>query len=352
MKTIFTKNDFTLCYVPVPKEYPQSQTHSGIAYVPKKLGGYQYWLITSPYPNIKRPLIITYLHILLKKIFGKALFKEIIGEDFENPMLYFANNKSNGLPPTEFIPYPFNPLMNKPTDKYGLGSFCSDPDIFILKNKFFILNRETIRKSFDQRTGKLDYILRINLINGSIKDDMFHIINIESKFDSNDNAISPCLTYFQNKYRYLYLVTNSYNTGGNFQKLVLRSDQSIEGKFDDEKIINVDNGKYEPWHFSVFQHMDKLYAIVACILKGQKGRCYQMFGEFDDSLERLTIFQKPLTEIKSYRGSACVREDGMFVLYSSTVNENLKGSKSVDGRDIIMAHMPFESLLSKVKNNL
>jgi hypothetical protein len=46
-----------------------------------------------------------------------------------------------------------------------------------------------------------------------------------------------------------------------------------------------------------------------------------------------------------------VREDGLFVLYSTTVYEKLKCSKSVDGRDVIMASMPFNDLLKQLRNN-
>ena len=74
-----------------------------------------------------------------------------------------------------------------------------------------------------------------------------------------------------------------------------------------------------------------------------------MFGEFDESLDNFTIYQKPLTNLNSYRGAACVREDGLFVLYSTTVHEKIKGSKSVDGRDIIMSSMPFNLLISELR---
>ena len=102
---------------------------------------------------------------------------------------------------------------------------------------------------------------------------------------------------------------------------------------------------------SVFQYQNRLYAIIACVKKGEGHRCWQMFGDFDEDLTSLTIYNTPLTDYKSYRGAACVTPEGEFVLYSTTVHEQIKGSKAVDGRDVIMAHMPFKQLLETLRKN-
>ena len=39
----------------------------------------------------------------------------------------------------------------------------------------------------------------------------------------------------------------------------------------------------------------------------------------------------------------------MFVLYTPTVHEKIVGSKSIDGRDILVATKKFEDVLSQVK---
>ena len=85
------------------------------------------------------------------------------------------------------------------------------------------------------------------------------------------------------------------------------------------------------------------------MIKGIGHRCWQMLGEFDDDLTYLKIYRTPLTDYASYRGAACVTDSGLFVLYSTTVHEKIKGSKSVDGRDVIMAKMPFNELLRMLK---
>jgi hypothetical protein len=356
-ESIFRKEDFTLCDAPVPEGYPQSQSHTGIAFIPTKLGGYQYWLVSSPFPNKKQPRLILYFKIKTHRFLSKY-FKEVkgsvgksspAGEDFENPLLFFANESLDGSPPTSFIPFIGNPLMEKPVDLYGGGTFCSDPDIFVEDNNVYILNRESYRRYYYAETNSYDSFLRINLIKGKIENNVFTIKEIDTKFTDKENAASPCLIKHKDKYHYLYLVTNSYNDGSDCEKLVIRSDNSIEGNFDFRKTVNMDKGKFEPWHLSVFLYNDKLYTIITCILKGKKGRCYQMLGEFDDSLDNVKIYQKPLTNINSYRGSACVNDDGVFVLYSTTVHTKFNGSKSVDGRDIILAKLPFDLLMNKLK---
>ncbi len=115
-----------------------------------------------------------------------------------------------------------------------------------------------------------------------------------------------------------------------------------------EKIC-VNSDEFTPWHMSLFLHNDKLYTVVACVQKGQSHRCWQMLGEFNEDLTRLTIYQKPLSDYRAYRGSAMITNSGEFVLYNTTVFEKVRGSKAVDGRNVVMAHMPFNELLEILK---
>lgn len=61
--TIFRKDEFELCEVPVPEGYPQSQTHCGVICVDGS-----YILSTSPYPVPKRSKWLVYIMAVLKKI--------------------------------------------------------------------------------------------------------------------------------------------------------------------------------------------------------------------------------------------------------------------------------------------
>ena len=101
---------------------------------------------------------------------------------------------------------------------------------------------------------------------------------------------------------------------------------------------------FEPWHISLFQYDEVMYAIIACVRQGESHRCWQVLGEFSKDLSMLTIYQTPLTDYKSYRCSAYVDKTGEFLLYTSTVGENINGGESVDGREILFAHVKFSEL--------
>ena len=96
--------------------------------------------------------------------------------------------------------------------------------------------------------------------------------------------------------------------------------------------------------------MEKLYSIVTCIREGQKQLCWNFLGEFSSDLSHLFIFKMPLSDYSSYRSGACVREDGEFVLYNTTVGERIRGGKSVGGREVIMAHCSFEEMLKTMRD--
>ena len=139
MEPIFKQSSFILCDVPVPIGYPQSQTHSGIF-----LHAGKYYLTTSPYPNPRYNKFAIYCRAAIRKLTNGLFFKTYIGEDYENPCLYTGCGSSI---PTKFRMVEDVPLMDKPADVYGLGSYCSDPDIFIEGDDIYVLNRGSVRKS-------------------------------------------------------------------------------------------------------------------------------------------------------------------------------------------------------------
>ena len=342
---IFEKKDFKLCNVPVPKGYPQSQTHCGIYLY----NGY-YYLCSSPYPNKKRPRWQVYLRYAIKKItFGIIpYFKD--GEIYENPCLYVG--KSNDLQdiPTCFEPFVPFPLQGTPEKLNGLPAFNSDPDIFIEEGKLFFLNRTVYRTKilehgYESKT-------KIWLIRGAIKDNNFNLEEIDVMKFEKCPLISPCITKYMGRYIFTYLDTNSAIDANTFKGLYIQKVDDISELSDNHHYdkVNVHSGDFLPWHMSLFEYEGKLYTIIACVKKGDLSRkICQMLGEFNDDLTELNIFETPLTDYHSYRGAALVRDDGMFILYNTTLWEKIEGSKSVDGRDIIVAQMPFKELLSKIR---
>lgn len=343
---IFKKDAFALCKVPVPKGYPQSQTHSGIALHSGKL-----YLTTSPFPNVKYPQLLAYARIVIRKLSLGLICKGIIGEKYENPLLLIGDN-TNVDPPTDFALMQSKPLMDTPDPYYGFPAFNSDPDIFIEDNKINIINRSIFRTKICSGAILNKYVIRLYLITGSIDCSRFKFErNILFKEFDDKISISPCLTRYEDSYRLFRIETSSYLDGKSFDGIYVQSSQTIDGFMNNEEWIKiqVEEGDFLPWHMSVFSYEGHLYTIIACVRKGVRGRCWQMLGEFSRDLSTMHIYQTPLTDYKSYRGSAVVREDGEFILYNTTVHEKIKGGKSVDGREVIMAHMPFEKLLAELK---
>lgn len=344
MNVVFKREDFTLCEVPVPQGYPQSQTHSGIAF-----NDGCYYLVTSPYPNVKKNTFVTYFRVALRKLTNGRVCNSIPADYYENPCLY-VSEKNPEEPAISFRLMTRGALMENPEEYYGLPSFNSDPDILIDNNDIIVLNRPVIRtellKNGGYRAEVRLYYFRGKDINGYFSLEECSLLKREQK-----NIVSPCLQKYKGKYVLMYLDSNSYNDGKSFKGLFYQMSDSLRGLQSDEDVkqIKVDAGGYVPWHMSLFKYKGRLYTIMACVEKGIGHRCWQMLGEFNVDLTNLKIYQTPLTDYASYRSAACVTDTGLFVLYNTTVQEKIKGSKSVDGRDVIMAKMPFDELLGLLK---
>lgn len=350
MASVFTSKDFNLCYVPVPVNYPQSQTHAGVS-----LYNGRFFLVTTPYPALRYKLFVKYFRAVIYKCSFGFFCGGISGEKFENPMLYYGCRPCTPrTPPTIFIPYPNNPLIEKPDDIYGLPCFNCDPDILIKDSgETFILNREIIRLAYSEGGPGYRFRTVIDLIIGRINSKgKFELTDKRKLFASEEeDIISPCLVWLNNAYYLFYLQTSSYNSGDENAHIFFRKSYFLDTIMLGEKNeVKVASNCFIPWHMSIFSNNGNVYAVIACVKAGQRKRCYQMFGVFDEMLSKLYIYSRPLLDIPSYRGSACVDRRGEFILYSTTVHYKLNGSNSVDGRDVIMVHTPFKNLLKELNN--
>lgn len=335
---IFSRSDFHLCEVPVPKGYQQSQTHSGIFYYKGK-----YYLTSTPFPLMSYAPLVNYIRVIVSKLSFGLLVDLYKAESQENACFYVGDN--NTLPPIVFTPVGSNPIVEKPKSSNGLRAYNSDPDLYIENDTFFILNRSVFREKSDN--GQLA-TSKLFLISGPLSNpDNKNICKIY-QWD-NDVCVSPCLTKFRDNYLLMYLDTDAF-VNDVFNGLYVKSfsDLSLIGSSGTWTRIDVNSDIYLPWHMSLFSYQDRLYAIVSCLIKGGVRKVWQMMGEFDDNLTSLKIFQRPLTDFSSYRGSALVTNEGEFILYSTTINENCLGGKSVDGREIIMTHLPFSELYNRI----
>ena len=335
---IFAKSEFRLCDVPVPKGYPQSQTHAGICVYKG-----QYFLTCSPYPARPYPKIYNYFHGALRRLRLASLLNQKNPDRFENPLLYIGNIEKE-CPPVSFkLQYP-SPLMDTPEQKENIHSFNSDPDIFIEDDKVYILNRSYFRVN-NKESSTRRYV-QIHLIEGLIKENKFDYKGNTLFIEAEKDIISPSMIKFNDKYLLAFLETNSAIDGKSFSGIYLSQSNSIAGLNDlsISKKIHLDAGNFLPWHMSLFQYKNCLYTIIACVRKGDTSHIYQMLGKFNEDLTALKIFNRPLTDYNSYRGSACVLDDGRFILYTTTLDK-VKGSYSVDGRDILVASRSFEQIL-------
>ena len=342
MNPIFSKKDFKLCCVPVPKGYPQSQTHVGIYNYGGKL-----YLTSSPFPNPKNSKFITYLKALARKLTRGYLCPIVRGEYFENPCLYISEDDSS----TRFRLLQSKPLMDSLDPYYGLPAFNSDPDIFIENGCIYVINRAIYRTKLTPGLHRDEYEIHLYLIYGKIDDGRFKYLGTKMMSESTELSVSPCLTSYNGKYILMQLYTNCYNDGVSFDGLKYQTYDKLEnvGTNVTQKTIQVNIDKYIPWHMSLFHYEGSLYAIISCVQKGIDHKCYQMLGRFTTNLDGLMIFDKPLTDYNSYRGAAYVNSRGEFCLYSTTVNERIKHGKSVDGREIIYAHKPFKEILNMIQ---
>jgi len=345
MDYIFNRTDFILCDVPVPKGYKQSQTHVGIA-----VSEGDYYLTTSPYPAYDRSRWIVYLEAAIRKLSRGKLFKPFIAERWENPCLYIGSN-GNGEIPTKFQLLRQAPLMPPPEPYNGFPAYNSDPDLCVVDDTIHVLNRIVYRTEKSQKGRQYKYETQLFHIYGSVDNRVFKYKGTELLFESDRNIISPCMIYHNGEYYLLELETNSYNDGKSFTGLFLARSSSIEGFKNNPRWepVYVEGNGYLPWHMSMFQYKNEVYAIVACIKKGESHRCWLMLGKFTNDFSNLFIYPKPLTDYNSYRSAALVNED-MFILYTAVVKESVKGSNSVDGRDVLMAKKPFDQLLAAIEN--
>ena len=339
---VFSKTDFTVCAVPVPRGYPQSQTHVG-AFLNEED---RVFLTSSPFPCRKESLLYIYFKAIMRKLTRGVLFPIIPGETYENPLLYIQVDNSF----CDFKLMQSRPLMEQPDPYYGLPSFNSDPDLFIEGNRIFVINRSIFRTRLTPGMNRDDYVIRHYLIQGIIDKDKFKYFSTELFYESDVLSVSPCLTKYKESYVYTNLYTNCYNDGSSFDGLKYKKGNTLKATLSSDVWYDVvvDTTNYIPWHMSLFVYKGKLYSIVCCIKRGFDHYCYQMLGVFNDNLSNLFIYEHPLTNYNSYRGSAFVSSDGIFHLYSTTVNEKIKDGNSIDGREVIYASMPFDSLLNKL----
>lgn len=343
LEPYFKKEDFILCDVPVPEGYPQSQTHAGIA-----VYNGRWYLTTSPFPMISHSKFVNYLYSGIHKITKGVLINPKPADRFENPCLYIGETGEN--PPCRFSLLPPSPLMDTPEKPSTGHAYNSDPDIFIDGDYAYILNR--VYSHSINNDGSRVFESKVYFIKGRLSIDRFEV-NTSGLLGvwNSSSVVSHSLTKYDDLYRLIYIDSKSSLDASTFNGLYIKSSESVLGlrNVDEVKKVRVEAGDMLPWHLSLFQYDGDLYTIIACVKKGDpQKKVWQMLGKFDRSLSLLHVYNRPLSDYWSYRGCAYVTPKGLFVLYNTTWNERVRGTKSVDGKDIIMANVPMENLLKEL----
>lgn len=321
MKTpIFAKSQFELCTLSNPSGYPNSWTHAGIAYSQNGYNGYHYFLSQSPYPSNN--------------------------DDYENPCFYYANARAGNLPPINWIAFSGNPLQTDPGDGYN-----ADPDILFFNGDLYLGNRPYLRPAYQW----------VNMQKCTIVNGAFTFGEPVKLYDTNTlpanfgypssyltTLVSPAIIVKGNKIRSYHLVTNSTNDASRCRNLVIMegTDLVTPQNFQFLKYGSI-LGNVEPWHIDVFEYNNKLYAILCCNVDSIEHNTFNFLAVSED-WENFRIYDRPLSDIKSYRSSAMIREDGLFVLYLATLEYKPTGNVSADGRNILCAYRDFSDVLRDI----
>lgn len=360
MKPYFRKNQFVLCDVPVPEGYPQAQTHSG-AFYHKGI----YYLVTTPYPFVKSKLVFSIIGILgnnrlshlIELLFWKTEItrqKKLLrrrADLYENPCLYIGKNQliNEYGGATIFKPVMPFPLIEAPEQKFETTAYNSDVDICIHDEEVYILNRPRVEKKNETAKETLD------LIKGKLDNGTITITSISKSFSTFSGGC-PCLCFYKGEFVLFKLramgslLTGKFNPNGKLSYIKIPKVDLISSNDQWENVEVRYPNHYYPWHISVFTYNETIYSIVTCIKEGYKHLCWNFLGEFSSDLSRLVVYKQPLSNYSSYRSGACVREDGEFILYNTTVGERIKGGRSIGGREILMAHCSFDELLKKLRS--
>lgn len=268
-------------------------------------------------------------------------------------MFFYANERENGDAPINFTAFAGNPLQTPPS-----GGYNADVDIIYHNGNIYVTNRPVIT------TGNSQWV---NVQKCVITDGAFTFEDPVTLYDNRQTPanfgfpsnyittlVSPAVVEFNNKIRFYQLATNVYNDLKPTKGLIIMEGNDLEtpNGFSFLKYGSIYGTGLEPWHISVFPYGGKLYAVVCCVdidnSTAQVKRVFNYLAVSEDG-ENFRIFSRPLSNVLSYRSSACVTDTGLFVLYLATLNYFPIGSPALsDGRTVIMASKPFNDLLDEI----
>lgn len=328
----------TLCQVSEFKTnlYHGDIVHPCVRFIEKKFKGYNWWLIYTPYYNAK--------------------------PDVENPILCYGVSE-NGEPPTDWTVY--KEIIGKPLQGYN-----SDPTMFFdngglnifwrenatprtKKDKLYRATYGCIISEKDQKDIKTPILCEKDIFFD--KEVSPAILKVENSYVAyamhmrfKNSRLHSDISFFEKLIQIslkLFSLLEIYNEQKTFGISIWRS-KSLEETFKYIKTFKIKkrNKLYRPWHLDVFEHENKLYAII------QTTQCNADIGlAVSDNYENFTMYSKPLitntsiNKVGIYKPTGFVHKDVFYLYYTAQDKNNRKLNK------MYLTKLPFNELLKKVR---
>lgn len=310
--------------------------HPCIRYSKKTFKGYNWWLIYTPYYNAN--------------------------PDLENPILCYGESDGDNAPVKWTV---FSEIIGKPSIGYN-----SDPTMFFDEAGLNIFWRENGTPRMQE-----DNLIRATYGCLLFENGRHNIENpiLCEKHLFEDKEVSPAILKFNESYvayamhiRFknsnlhssnnlieriikfplrLLSILEIYNEQKTFGIAIWKS-KSLNEPFKYVKTIKIKNCNklYRPWHLDVFEHDNKLYAVI------QTTQCNaDICLAVREDYKNFTMYSKPLItnvsiqKVGIYKPTAFVHKDIFYLYYTAQDVTNRKLNK------MYMTSMPFHKLLNKLQ---
>lgn len=310
--------------------------HPCVRFTEKKFKGYNWWLIYTPYydanPEVENPVLCYGISDDGSPPLDWTVYKEIIGEPLQgynsDPTMFFDNGGLNIFWRENETPRAKKDQLFRAT--YGcVISEKNQKDIKtpILCEKDIFFDKEVSPAILKVENSYVAYAMHMRFKNSRLHSDISFfekLIQISLK---------------------LFSLLEIYNEQKTFGISIWRS-ESLEEPFKYIKTCKIKkrNKLYRPWHLDVFEHDNKLFAII------QTKQCNaDICLAVSDNYENFTMYPKPLitntsiNKVGIYKPTGFVHKDVFYLYYTAQDKNNRKLNK------MYLTKLPFNELLKKVQ---
>ena len=309
--------------------------HPCVRFIEKKFKGYNWWLIYTPYynanPDVENPILCYGVSENGEPPKDWTVFKEIIGKPLQgynsDPTMFFDNGSLNIFWRENATPRAKKDQLYRAT--YGcIISEKDQKDIKtpVLCEKGIFFDKEVSPAILKVENSYVAYAMHIRFKN----------IRLHSDFSFLDKLIQISLKTLS--------VLEVYNEKKTFGISIWKSDD-IEKSFNyikTTKIINR-NKLYIPWHLDVFEHENKLYAII----QTTQTNADICLAVCDDD-ENFTMYSKPLItnfsigKLGIYKPTGFVHKEVFYLYYTAQERNDRKLNK------LFLSNYNFNDLITRI----